>query len=468
MGSDLLKLEKNIFIYQEQQYMLEDFFTVEFYAYSDSAAEKYATGECFDNIIFLNFIQNTLVLKHFMEMNKIKRLEIVQGDQLLTAYALDAAKLSGITVDIRLTRRMQYCAWFGKCMLRLTELYLIYLQIVQKRKDRRVDLTKNVAVIRTSAASKKIHPAQDREMFIEVKPGVGDLYSFFRRRERIRDVRLGYTEAVRLYYALKGAMCGWEMEHTVKFALRFYAKRLVHTCFYGKIIERLLLLPWEGDFITGNNLDAYALQEERKAKEAGMKTVCIPHGLEYGFKFPYGFTCDVFYTTSARAAGHLNALYRTEKFIFDAKIAKEMFSMGECVKKDSSKVVFFSEPREPWVNVDILNKLYIKLKENGIKLYIKHHPKDDLSDYEQFKGKIEEITDLKEAVYGNICVSRKSTVLLESVYNQGIPAAIITNEKDRAIFESFPSLHDEKIGVFYEVDELVDWIEGTMAESEER
>ena len=58
----------------------------------------------------------------------------------------------------------------------------------------------------------------------------------------------------------------------------------------------------------------------------------------------------------------------------------------------------------------------------------------------------------------NICVSRKSTVLLEAVYNNSTSIAIITTNKDRNVFETFPSLKSDKIIKTYSTDDLLEQI----------
>jgi hypothetical protein len=75
-----------------------------------------------------------------------------------------------------------------------------------------------------------------------------------------------------------------------------------------------------------------------------------------------------------------------------------------------------------------------------------------------FDKKIKFIDEFKEAICSNICFSRKSTILLEAIYNNSQAAAILTNNKDRIIFNTFPSLKDDKINVFYDKDELFNWL----------
>lgn len=59
---------------------------------------------------------------------------------------------------------------------------------------------------------------------------------------------------------------------------------------------------------------------------------------------------------------------------------------------------------------------------------------------------------------GNVFIARKSTCLLEVIYNNSTPIAIITNPKNQAIFDLFPSLNTEKTIKTYNVKELFEQI----------
>ena len=115
-------------------------------------------------------------------------------------------------------------------------------------------------------------------------------------------------------------------------------------------------------------------------------------------------------------------------------------------------VIFFTEPREVNVNLDIVNGLLPMLKKDGVKLYLKLHPGDNKDNYSDLD--VEFITDYDLSMTGNICVSRKSTILIEAIYNNSLPVAIITNPKDQNIFNTIPSLNAEQIIKTYSVEEL--------------
>ncbi len=240
----------------------------------------------------------------------------------------------------------------------------------------------------------------------------------------------------------------------------YYSKRVVHTLMYSYMLDDYFCANEGSTFYTGNNLDRFAILEEQIAKKYNIKTVCIPHGVEYGFKLPHCFTCDVFYTTSVQAAKHLNALYNEVKFTYNEKIASQMFVVpykrNNQMKRRS--IVFFTEPREVYVNIKIIDELLPRLQNEKMQLSIKLHPKDLKSDYEKYKGRVIFIENFNDAVSKNICFARKSTTLIEAVYNESVAGAILINQKDTAVFKTLPSLQDEKIKEFYSTLDLFEWI----------
>ena len=104
----------------------------------------------------------------------------------------------------------------------------------------------------------------------------------------------------------------------------------------------------------------------------------------------------------------------------------------------------------------IIQEIIPLLQAKNIKLYLKLHPDDKKSDYDQYH--LDYLTDYNDAIIGNICFARKSTVLLEALYNHSIPLAILINSKDMSIYSTFPSLNQDKIKVTYSVSDLADEI----------
>lgn len=247
-------------------------------------------------------------------------------------------------------------------------------------------------------------------------------------------------------------------------AYSIYGIRLVHTLLYEKVLDAYFKLHKNSTIYTGNNLDRFSIVEEKTAKKNNIKVVCIPHGLEYGFKFPKGFSGDLFYATTNYAADYFNQMYTTDKFIFDRKVAEKMFMVNPIKQSHEKKVVFFTEPREVYVNIGIIIELLPLLKKVGVRLSLKLHPKDSEKNYLSFD--IDYLDSIEEALSDNICFARKSTTLIECLYNNSKAAAILTNSKDSSLFYTFPSLQTEEIFISNNINELSQWILKNLNENE--
>lgn len=445
-------LENGIYKVNNEETPFEDLFTIQFYKNSNSLADAFYTGEVFDNILFANMIQKKLAIEFYLALNNVEKIEITEENIEIRNYTIDAAVSLGISVCGK-NKKVSFIKQWIKMDGAMG--YLFFKQLQNKYRNREVVFEKDVAVLRTPAAKGKIKKNDNREIFYEDSVGTGDFYTFFPLSTRNRCLQLAGREAKKSLTSLYDNLLKWGFNYSIPYILDFFTNRLVAAKFYQLLLRELFALPWKGRFISGNNLDLYALAEEEEAKKAGIDTICIPHGIEYGYKFPHCFTGNTFYTMSENAAKHLNNLYGTTKFVFNKEIVKEMFKVKSTKSLTERKIVYFSEPREPEVNVQIIKELLIHLADT--KLFIKHHPKDNLSDYDEFNGKIDVIQDLSDAIQGNICLSRKSTTLLEGIYNDSICGAIIINEKDKAIFYNFPSLQDDDIEIFESIEEAASW-----------
>ena len=438
---------------------IDDLMTLDFYQYSNSVADSYFTGHVFDNILFSSMVQKILAIEHFFKSNSVEELKIEEAEPIIENFALDAACRLGINID---TNSKKKNISLLKYNIKIDEatIYLLIKQLKNKYVKRNLNYQLDFSVVRTPAAKGKILKTDKREMFYEDTIGGGDFYYFFPLSVRRRCLWLANHQAKNDLRDLKDILVDWDFTFSAPYVLNFFSGRLVAAKFYQLLLRELFVLPWSGSFVSGNNLDLYALAEEIEAKKAGIRTVCIPHGIEYGFRFPHCFTGDVFYTYSKNCADYLNALYSEDKFVFDKGLVAGILKAKKHIENSNPKIIYFSEPREPEVNLKIIRGLLNKLHNE--KLYIKHHPKDTLSDYDEFKEKIYVIDDIESAIQGNVCLSRKSTTLLEGVYNGSKCGAIIINEKDKAIFYNFPSLQDERINVFNSIEEAAEWALNTI------
>jgi hypothetical protein len=243
----------------------------------------------------------------------------------------------------------------------------------------------------------------------------------------------------------------------------YYCKRFSHKATFEFYLNKLLKKFKPGIFYTGNKEDRFALIEKRLCNKDNIKIVCIPHGLEYAFKMPAGLAGDIFYCNSQYAKEYLKKLYSHSEteFIFDINIVSQMFSRHVVIQKEK-RIVFFPESREPEKNLVIIQFLRAK----NVKFLVKLHIKDSLDNYRPFIDESVLIDDFDEAISNSICLARKSTVLLEAIYNNSIPIAVLVNDKDRAYFKfMFPALNDEGILKAYSFEELQSLLETRLKDN---
>jgi hypothetical protein len=228
----------------------------------------------------------------------------------------------------------------------------------------------------------------------------------------------------------------------------YYSKRVSHFVLLEKCLELIFKRSNAKEFYSGEKETRQGILEMKMGEKFGKKSIGIPHGLEFSYKFPKGLFGDVFYCTNQYSADYLNNLYTTNKFLFDKEIINRMFCKN--YHNDTQRVVFFTEPRNIDVNVLILKYLSTILEEVSVKL----HPLDSKRNYKTIAN-LSYIDDFKLAISNNICIARKSTILIEALYNQSIPIAVLIDKKDRFSYENiFPALNTPEIKIVYEFDSL--------------
>lgn len=231
-------------------------------------------------------------------------------------------------------------------------------------------------------------------------------------------------------------------------SMNFFSKRISHFILIKKAYLKLFKNSNSKIFYSGERESRYGLIAMKIRDKSKIKAVCIPHGMAYAYRFPLGVFGDLFYSTSENEAKFLSKQYITNKFIFDSKVVSKMFSFNR--KNESEKVIFFTEPRKVSVNIEIIKLLIKSVK--GLK--IKLHPDDDYSNYSQIKN-IEFVYDFIDSISGNICLARKSTILIEALYNKSTPIAILFDKDDKFDFENmFPSLSSNGIIKVYDIFQL--------------
>jgi hypothetical protein len=232
-----------------------------------------------------------------------------------------------------------------------------------------------------------------------------------------------------------------------------YIKRISHKSVYESCLNEVIRLSPNAVFFTGDKDDRFALLQTRVCKREKKQLFCLPHGLEYGFRFPGGLAATTFYCFTPEAADFLNDLYQESKFVHSESVADEMYGIDseELINKKIERFCLFTESRDPEINHDIIRGLI----KNNIKFCLKLHPLENPKDYRNWFPGIEQIDDFNDAICSTVCLARKSTVLLEASRRGTKSIALLMNEKDRTyVMKIFPSLRSKEIARAFTFDEL--------------
>lgn len=437
----------------------EDYFTSSFFSKLNNKSEVYRNDSFYVNELYITFIQPFLLVGELMENNDvgIQSLDFNRASERIRCYCLDyranqqakVSPLEGFMYRLKFLMLAQVYV-----LLSAGYLMLSMLKIKRASMDEEFE---DLYIARTKASKAKLKGLGVTYLSEDYTASDASAYAQFGILRRIGWVLSAWLKAYRQLSQIKKLMVHYSGNNTAMLSVEYFSKRVVHTLVYQTLIRGLLKRYEPKRFFTGNNLDRFSVVEEEACKRHGVQVVCIPHGLEYGFKFPKGFSGDVFYTTSANAATYLNELYCESKFIFSEELAQSIFKVNyQGEESDQPKVVYFSEPRDKSVNHKIIAPLVDLLRESGIQLAIKLHPKDAVDEYNKYN--VEILGSLEASLQENICIARKSTTLLEATYNGSVAAAVLISSKDKSIFETFPSLQDVRIKQFYNIQDLYLWV----------
>lgn len=441
-------------VIDNKTYKLDELVDDEFYDYSNKFAdlfhnETYGVNDLFNNIVQLYFTAELWIKKHHITELDARKA----GDRYYFIFK-DVCK----KYDVKFKGACYYDA------IRVSASYLIntfcesvYFSYLNAKIPycNSPKVSEKFAVLRHKGAIKKF------KRFTEISQEYEDLFSkdsiyrLFPLSKRLLWIWKAYVNSFKTLRVFKD-FYGSRLGSWTFIALKqFYQKRIVYAEMYKLMLDEYFTYFEGKEFYTGNNLDRYSVIEDQLAKKHNIKTYNIPHGIEYGFKFPKGFSSDVFYAHSQYAADYLNRLYNTNKYVYDETVISRMFAYN-CTTPHEQMVLFFTEPRDVYVNLEIIKGILPELKKMGKILYLKLHPGDNKDNYKGLD--VEFYTDYELSLTGNICISRKSTILLEAIHNNSVPIAIITNPKDQSTFNQFPALNAKEIIKTYNVEELVDVI----------
>lgn len=451
-----LKVKDRTLVYKDRFILVDDLYTPEYYKYTKQYVDKFNNETYSVNEMYDNVYQDYLALQMFLEQNEVDIIDLKDANEDICFYLVDLAQKKGIQIknaklSIRKIRNSIDYATTKFASLG----YFLYLMAKIPYTGEKIEPHKEFSVIRAKSSAGKIKRFDNIHKEFEYPFNKQTIYRLFRLGKKWKWVIIAYFRSFKTMRGIKSFYYNLSGKWSVLALNNFYKRRIVHAELYKLMLDEYFSHFHGCDFYTGNNLCRFSVIEDQLAKKHGLKSYNIPHGIEYGFKYPKGFSSDVFYANTQYTADWLNKLYNTDKYIFDEAVTTKMFKLDN-PKPHEKHVVYFSEPREVEVNIQIVSELIPLLKEKGITLYLKLHPGDVKANYDNIDAP--QLTDYTEAMVGNVCIARKSTCLLEAIYNNSTPIAIITNPKDQTIFDLFPSLNTEKIIKTYNVKELFEQI----------
>ena len=234
-------------------------------------------------------------------------------------------------------------------------------------------------------------------------------------------------------------------------AMNFFSTRIGHYILIKQAYNNIFNYHSGVKFYSGEKESRYGILAMNIAKIHKNYSIAIPHGMSFSYKYPLGLFGQKYYCTTLQESKYLNEIYNETKFIFDKDVVNIIYQ-ASLIENKNKKIIFFTEPRRAQVNLFIIENLTKILDQT---LYIKLHPLEDVSFYKDYKNIIF-INDFDQAIQSNICISRKSTILIEALYNQSISIALLVNKQDEFDYNNtFPSLLDPEINQCHSFKDLV-------------
>ena len=465
----------------DKEFPIEDMLDVEFYEYCDTVADNFKTEMCVGNDMFVVVTQPVLAIERYFVKNKVQEIEI---DASSCSYDLFNMVLAGANmagVKVKINRAVYAMKGFIDC-IKTAAFYFassgyIFLKCVCTKYTGAPDTSyETFSIVNINQEYNKFgFLRNDKSIWFDYESMVstltsiedvrkhGTVYNRFSFFKKLGWMFRGMVGAAKMLKGIKRYLTDKLDTCAAKSVRSRYAKRMVHTAVYIEMLDSYFSLFKGKNYISGKNMNRYACAEASVAEKYGITIVNYPHGIEFGFKMPREPIGEKFYATSAYTADYFNKLYNSEKFTFSNDVMDAMLNR-HYEKKDKKQVVFFSEAHEPEVNLEIVEKLCDVFEKNGIQLVIKLHPKEDISFYKPVMDRIKHETNFDAAITGNICIARRSTTLVEALYNGSEPYALLTNVNDYSVYKNYPSLQDSRITAFNDAEKLAEHIAEKMTE----
>jgi len=237
--------------------------------------------------------------------------------------------------------------------------------------------------------------------------------------------------------------------------LFFFLKRIPHFYLIKEALTNFFHSTSIQTFYSGEKESRWGIISNELSRKFDKKSTCIPHGLEYAYKFPLGIFGDSIYVTSSEVKNTYKRLYQNKKIVYDPKVIFNMFYIPTSDKMiPKNKIVYFTEGRNIKRDEFIINTI---IGEN-IFLNLKFHPTDKYSNYKFLNEEnINVISSFNEAITYNICIARSSTILIEAINNNSKAISVLIYEEDKFYCNFlYPSLSTSQILKIYDMSILLD------------
>jgi len=425
--------------------------------YSRIATNQFvdSAGNAYRRYGVLTDYSNEIFINHFVRKLEWRAL-IQTEDRLIKAEQNDIIHLlwNEVVEETSSPRKKSSKSWSILAWLKLFLAYVACLGIVLSRKLKNLGSNNRslykIAVVRSNATYSKLRSVEQSlsitllsEDIVYQNSKLKSIFSVLSFGQCLNALCRAIVPTITEFGCLIREL---ETVFDSKVAAKLicsYSSRVVLKCTFEQLLMILLKANNVPQLVTGNKEDRFAMAEKRLCSKLGITLTCIPHGLEYAYCFPTGIAGDVFYCTSDRAKTVLSILYPTVFFIYDEYLQRLMYRITEKSFIESepiNKVVFFTESRD----IEVNRKIIDELTDMGLEFYVRLHPKDSESNY--LDKSIVFHDNYAEAICNSLCICRKSTVLLEALYNNSLPIAYLINSKDRYyVFKIFPSLNSVNI-----------------------
>ncbi|WP_275723459.1 hypothetical protein [Vibrio furnissii] len=352
--------------------------------------------------------------------------------------------------------------FYAKLLVSSLAIWLLVVKRKLTTKAAELEQGSNLCVVRSKAAESKLRAVESEfgltlvcEDVVYKSAAMPSMLSYVPYSTLIFALPWLLIESVKDGYTVNREL-GEVFGNDVKLAiLNTYPARIALKRWYQHALDAIVEKGHMTALYTGNKEDRFAMVEKHIAQKYGLELVCVPHGLEYGFLFPTGIAGDKFYCTSENAVHRFAELYPDVTPVYCRELQEKLYSLGkENCQLGAKRIVFFTESRD----VDVNRKIITDLKNSGLSFSLKLHPKDDKINYAAFSGlHFEE--DYATAMTGVICLARKSTVLIEALFNHSLSVAYVIHSKDSYYVTSvFPSLNDTSIVKCRNSRELLEFI----------